>query len=372
MNIDFIKTDHDLVSINLFINIGKYSKNALGEYIDAHLIEHLIFNGHSTISQEELFEEIENMGGIINACVKDYSTVIFSRVPKQSVTRVLNMLCDCIVNFRIDEEMYEYENQIVTIENERFNQYSLENFMIQNIEELFEIKYNCYNDYIKLKTNYHELYDISKWQVLIIGDMIDKDISDFDYYKLSRKSVSLINQNPLKVNSIYNDKINIENDFFTYIKFTNSNDMICTKLVKNLLVSGYSSIFYKKLVQENALAYNINFYSGRIEGKNFIVIYYNGLQKSKSTFIKLLQILQSKKVFKTLVSNKDIKTALKKTITEFKLKKENISSLANDFIDGVDLDYKNHPYQTAINLLNNETEESIKKSLTKFLFGGQI
>jgi predicted Zn-dependent peptidase len=64
----------------------------------AHFLEHMAFKGTPTRTSLQIAEEIEDVGGYINAYTGKETTAYYARVLKADVERALNLLADIVLN----------------------------------------------------------------------------------------------------------------------------------------------------------------------------------------------------------------------------------------------------------------------------------
>ncbi|KAG8366948.1 hypothetical protein BUALT_Bualt16G0021200 [Buddleja alternifolia] len=79
----------------------------------AHFLEHMIFKGTERRSARELEEEIENMGGHLNAYTSREQTAYYAKVMDKDVPRALDILSDILQNSRFDEERIVRERGVI-------------------------------------------------------------------------------------------------------------------------------------------------------------------------------------------------------------------------------------------------------------------
>ena len=79
----------------------------------AHLLEHMAFKGTSRRSARQIAEEIEDVGGEINAATSVESTSYYARVLKDDVPLALDILTDILIDSRFDEAELEREQQVI-------------------------------------------------------------------------------------------------------------------------------------------------------------------------------------------------------------------------------------------------------------------
>jgi processing peptidase subunit beta len=84
----------------------------------AHFLEHMIFKGTEKRTSRELEEEIENMGGHLNAYTSREQTTYYARVMDKDVPRALDILADILQNSKFEENRINRERDVILREME--------------------------------------------------------------------------------------------------------------------------------------------------------------------------------------------------------------------------------------------------------------
>ncbi|XP_057725413.1 probable mitochondrial-processing peptidase subunit beta, mitochondrial isoform X2 [Arachis stenosperma] len=84
----------------------------------AHFLEHMIFKGTEKRNARELEEEIENMGGHLNAYTSREQTTYYAKVADKDVPKALDILADILQNSRFDENRISRERDVILREME--------------------------------------------------------------------------------------------------------------------------------------------------------------------------------------------------------------------------------------------------------------
>lgn len=110
-----IKRDTQLSSINLGIKIGALYENEEQKGI-SHFIEHMLFKGTSTRSNEKLNDELEGLGGEYNAYTDYTSTVYSITCLEDEIENAINIMSDMIINSSFDEKEMNKERDVILSE----------------------------------------------------------------------------------------------------------------------------------------------------------------------------------------------------------------------------------------------------------------
>lgn len=79
----------------------------------SHLLEHMAFKGTTTRTSREIVEEVEAVGGDLNAATSTETTAYYARVLKADVPLALDVLSDILANPSFDAEELEREKSVI-------------------------------------------------------------------------------------------------------------------------------------------------------------------------------------------------------------------------------------------------------------------
>ena len=103
-----------LESVALGVWIKSGSRNELdSEHGIAHLLEHMAFKGTARRSARDIAEEIENVGGEVNAATSVESTSYYARVLKDDLPLAVDILADILTESLFEEEELELEKNVI-------------------------------------------------------------------------------------------------------------------------------------------------------------------------------------------------------------------------------------------------------------------
>ncbi|KAJ4841156.1 hypothetical protein Tsubulata_016918 [Turnera subulata] len=84
----------------------------------AHFLEHMIFKGTERRTAKQLEEEIENIGGHLNAYTSREQTTYYAKVMDTNVNQALDVLSDILQNSVFDEDKMRRERDVILREME--------------------------------------------------------------------------------------------------------------------------------------------------------------------------------------------------------------------------------------------------------------
>jgi processing peptidase subunit beta len=79
----------------------------------AHFLEHMSFKGTHRRTRQALEQEVENLGGHLNAYTSRESTVFYAKVFKNDVPQAMDILSDILTNSKIEAEDIERERDTI-------------------------------------------------------------------------------------------------------------------------------------------------------------------------------------------------------------------------------------------------------------------
>ena len=79
----------------------------------AHFLEHMAFKGTKRRSSLQIAEEIEDVGGYINAYTSREMTAYYARVLEKDVARALDVIGDIVLNPAFDKKEIEVERHVI-------------------------------------------------------------------------------------------------------------------------------------------------------------------------------------------------------------------------------------------------------------------
>ena len=107
------KIEH-LNSISVGIMVQNGSRNETEELNGiSHFIEHMFFKGTNKRSSKQIVEDIENVGGQINAFTSKEATCYYVKALNTHLDLSLDVISDMILNAKFDSEEIKKEQGVV-------------------------------------------------------------------------------------------------------------------------------------------------------------------------------------------------------------------------------------------------------------------
>ena len=102
----------ETVSLGLWVGSGARHEQE-HEHGLSHLLEHMAFKGTSSRSARKIAEEIEEIGGDLNAATGLDSTAYYARVLKGDDNIALTLLADILLNSSYDTAELDKEREVI-------------------------------------------------------------------------------------------------------------------------------------------------------------------------------------------------------------------------------------------------------------------
>ena len=100
------------VAVGIWVNTGSRNEDPKAMGI-SHMLEHMAFKGTTRRSARAIAEEIEAVGGQLNAYTSREQTAFHARILKADVPLALDMMADILTNPTFEQSELERERQVV-------------------------------------------------------------------------------------------------------------------------------------------------------------------------------------------------------------------------------------------------------------------
>ena len=100
------------VSVGIWIGVGgRHEPEELCGI--SHFLEHLLFKGTAKRSGRDITEEVEGLGGFVNAFTTEDHTCLYAKAASQHLPTLANVLSDMYVNSLFAEQEIERERDVI-------------------------------------------------------------------------------------------------------------------------------------------------------------------------------------------------------------------------------------------------------------------
>lgn len=277
-----------LVSVQLWVKVGSADETESERGI-SHVIEHMAFKGTPTRGAGEIAQEVESLGGTINAVTNRDYTLFFVTVPSKALINALDLILDAVLNPIISPDELEKEKQVV-IEEILSNEDSP---ALRASRFLWETAYTRSPYRFPVTGSVRNVGQFSrdqimafreKWYVpqnmfiVIVGD-VQASVLRPELERLTRKLATVEFSSPARSKEPRQDKIRASvtrdpdaHEARLYLAFRipgmRSPDLLALDLVSHILGRGRNSLLAKGLKQDRQLVRTTysELFSGRDSG----------------------------------------------------------------------------------------------------------
>lgn len=148
--IDYVRS----ASIGIWVNVGSHNENEETNGL-SHFIEHMLFKGTKNRKANEIAEEIDSIGGQINAFTSKECTCFYVKVLDENIKESMDILTDMFFNSLFSQEEIEKEISVV-IEEIKMYEDSPEDIVHDKLSEIIfnesPMAYNILGTEKNLKT----------------------------------------------------------------------------------------------------------------------------------------------------------------------------------------------------------------------------
>src|SRR6201993_3721504 len=102
----------DTVSLGVWVDVGTRHEAPDINGV-AHFLEHMAFKGTERRNARDIAEEIEAVGGHLNAYTSRESTAFYAKVLKEDVGLALDILADILMHSTFDPTEFERERAVI-------------------------------------------------------------------------------------------------------------------------------------------------------------------------------------------------------------------------------------------------------------------
>ena len=284
------------VALGIFIKNGSINENKKTNGI-SHFIEHMLFKGTSKRTSKDIAEEMDNIGGQLNAFTSKEYTCYYARVLDTHIDKAIDILTDMLFNSEFNENDIEKEAKVIIeeismyedspedivfaeLQKKVWKNSPLEYSVLGSKENVANFKQQDFLDYMK------EKYVGENTVIAIAGNFDKESILHTIKEKVQNmaKGVSSLEANKSYVyipskSKIYKDIEQLHLVIsFEGVSF-NSKYNYSMSLLNTIFGGGMSSILFQKIREEHGLAYSIYSYNSNYINNGLFNIYV-GLNKS--------------------------------------------------------------------------------------------
>ena len=277
------------VSIGIWVKAGSVDEDK-DNYGISHFIEHMLFKGTTNRSAKEIAQDIDKIGGQINAFTSKESTCYYVKSLKTSVVPACDVLIDMFTNSIFDEIEIEKERRVVLEEINMVEdspedythdalyevlfkgeplstpilgtKKTLHNINQSIIKKYIEDEYTCDNIVIAVAGNYDEnqILEIfeNKFSALKPSKK-DKEITNKIYAPNFKSKAKDIEQSHICLGTI---GVNLDHELYYPMA-----------IVNNIMGGSMSSRLFQNIREEKGMAYSVYSFTSSYVNNGFYGIY---------------------------------------------------------------------------------------------------
>lgn len=275
LNLVSVKKETELFSIYIGIKSGAlYEKN--DEKGISHFIEHMLFKGTNTRSNEKLNSDLENLGGDYNAYT-DYNCTVFNITALCSeIEASIEILSDMIINSNFPDEELKKERTVILAEIRTDNEDS-ENFTLKAINNIAFDKSPLKVDISGTESSvshfsrkqiiefYKEIYIPKNCYISIVSSFEHDKIAALvnKYFKgwqnREARSITITEEKNKKgISTIYKKHCELSSICYLYTYYNLSRfEELVLKIINHKFGAGINSMLFRELREKYGLAYDV-------------------------------------------------------------------------------------------------------------------
>lgn len=313
-------------TFSIYVKTGSYHET--DKFGIAHFVEHMVFKGTEKRSSQDLMEEIENVGGYINAETSFEHTRYFATVPADEWKMASDIICDIVFKSTIPEEEVDLERTVIQEELKMYSDDSSSHVTdllfkamhasypnrqsiggtVQSVSEISR------EDLFNFKTKF---YQPKNMFVVATGQVNHEEIVKFmEQFNFDEVAEEVEQEEQFEPDILSSDIIslerNIEQAHLTWGLFApgaSDEDNFAVDIACTILGGSSSSRLYQLIREKKGLAYTVSV--GYYELKqNGIIVGYTGLDVSKIEEVKEIIIEEFERLRVELVNDSELKRAI--------------------------------------------------------------
>jgi len=337
----------------------------------AHFIEHLLFTGTKTRTNEEISREIEKKGGHLNAFTGHEKTSFWFKLPAKHIFAGLDILTDMLNNPLFNEEKFEKEKKVILEEIKMYH----DNPRASTLEQIEKNMYEPpFGDLIigsketvsaltrnQVAEIFEKSYNPKNYIVTIVGPCDFGKVCTYleEKFTATENNPKII---PIKMKNAETTEERADQDqanfvFAIHAPLATDSNYPALEILDAYLADGMSSRLFLEIREKRGLAYAIK--SMIDANKNFSsYLIYVGTTKEAIPKVKEL-ILKEFELVKNM-TEKDLEEAKERTIGLYQISQEESSDVMNALMES-ELTTKAEDFYKYENKIKSVTLEQVKK-----------
>ena len=108
------KNNIPMVGINTVIKVGSAYETFATSGM-SHMLEHLLFNGTEKMTQKQLYDETDLIGGYNNAHTSEYYTNFMMVTPAENIKEGMKIQAEMLFSSILPDDKFEEKNKIISV-----------------------------------------------------------------------------------------------------------------------------------------------------------------------------------------------------------------------------------------------------------------
>jgi zinc protease len=275
------KADNNFVEFEVWYRTGSKDEKA-GIRGMAHLFEHMMFRGTAKYPGKSVFENVDKVGGQVNAYTTFDRTVYHEYVPATALEKMMDIESDRMANLVVTQEILNTEREVVGEElrngtNNWYQKMSADRYPhLYPAGHPYEVDVIGFLDEITKFTSeqcmdfYNNYYSPNNAFIVVVGNVKTEEVFAMaeKYFGAVTKQLAL--KRPTSIPRLDTAKIRVTEmninfpvQIYTYVfprpvRALANNDFFAFQLLSDVLFSSSNSILNNRLVKKDHLAYGLN------------------------------------------------------------------------------------------------------------------
>jgi predicted Zn-dependent peptidase len=363
-------------SLGFWFNVGSRDEDESINGI-SHFLEHMFFKGTKKRTAKKIAEDIESLGGYLNAFTSKEHTCFYGRGLVQHIEQTFEVLADMIQNSIFHPEEIEKESRIVIDEL-----YDLEDSPDELIFDKFESnvfagntlgmpiigteKNLCSFSQKDLRRFVKNNYAFENFYIIASGNVSHSQLLKYaDKYITKEMKPAREFKRELKLLPAADLFVEKETQQVHYIVGrptfgTKDKKRIAVNVLSQILGEGSSSRLFQKIREENGIAYQINTFLNSFYDISTFGVYLstneNSVNKAQSLILEEIEKIKSKKV-----SEKELNRAKEYLIGNMQLSLESTTNRMLRIAQSMIYFNKVKPVEETIKKIRSVSAEEIRE-----------
>ncbi|WP_138203121.1 M16 family metallopeptidase [Haloimpatiens lingqiaonensis] len=373
-----IKKNTRIASVNLAVKIGSLYEEEKERGL-SHFIEHMLFKGTDNRNNEQLNDELEQLGGEYNAYTDYTSTVYTVTSLCEELPKAVELLSDMAINSNFDREELEKERGVILAEIRTSND-DIEDFSFRAINytafKHSPLKYDTIGEEKTVKNfsrenliDYYKSYYVpnnccivvvSSYEHQEIINLVGKYFNCWRRKSIKKKEIVIEENNPIREFVIKNDMEQSTIMYLYTFHHLEKNKELVLKILNHRFGESSNSILFRELREKRGLAYDVYTNLDLTKGVKNLYIYTSVAREDVDEALKIIDsCINDVKEEKIIFDGKAIDLMRKILKTSIAATIEDSTALCSYVLGQVLEEEDIYEFEKHIEELNNISKEHI-------------